>query len=235
MKINKYLINLLILIIILTHANNFSYCKSEDSKEKVIYLTFDDGPDKIVTSKILDILKDKNAKGTFFLIGKLVELEPELTKRIYEEGHSIGLHSFSHDRAKVYKDNLSFLNEMFKTQEIIFNITNEKINILRFPFGTNNISYKINQSMVDLLHDNNFKIYDWNIDSGDGISPNSSPNKIFEKCKSIKNNSVILLHCGAININTSKALPLILDFFEKQGYTFKGIDENTKEIYNIKN
>ena len=235
MKFNKYLIKLLIFFIALTQGINFSYCKLKNIQEKIIYLTFDDGPDKIVTSNILDTLKDKNAKATFFLIGKLVELEPNITKRIYEDGHSIGLHSFSHDRNTVYKNNLSFLNEMLKTQEIIFNITNQKVHILRFPFGTNNISYNIDKTMVDLLHDNNFKIYDWDIDSGDGLYPNSNPYKIFEKCKNTKDTPVILLHCGAININTSKALPFILDFFETEGFTFKGIDENTKEIYNIKN
>ena len=201
------------------------------SEEKVIYLTFDDGPSKKVLPKILDILKEKNVKATFFMIGKEIHGKEDILERVYKEGHSIGLHSFSHERNKLYSSNKSFLNEMLKTQELINKTIGICPKILRFPFGTNNMTYKLTPSMVSLLHDNNFKIYDWNVDSGDGANPNGSASSYIKNSKSSKNNIILLMHCADINKNTIDALPSIIDYYKSNDYTFKTINENTKEEF----
>lgn len=90
-----------------------------ESDEKIVYLTFDDGPSKVVTPKVLDILKENEVLANFFVVGKHVEEFPETVKREYEEGHFIANHGFSHDNSKLYKSKKDFLNEILKTDEAI--------------------------------------------------------------------------------------------------------------------
>ncbi|MGG5462036.1 polysaccharide deacetylase family protein [Clostridium sp. B9] len=208
-----------------------------ESKEviKKVYLTFDDGPAGSVTESILNTLKENDVKGTFFLIGELVEKHPDLVKRMDDEGHAIGLHTFTHERNKVYQSNKSFLEENLKTQAAIENIIGKKVFLLRFPFGTNNSTYTLSKAMVDSLHSNGFKIYDWTVDSTDGLSPNLSPSSLLRKSSTKDDCAVLLMHCGYINKNSAKALPSIIDYFKKSGYSFEVIDENTPEIYRLKN
>lgn len=243
MKIFKTFFFTFLISIFISQSNSiFIYAKAsldkEDSvksNEKTIYLTFDDGPAGKVTSDILDILKEKDVKGTFFLIGELVIDNSDLVKRMHDEGHSLGLHTFTHERHLVYKNNNSFLEENLKTQKAIESIIGKKVFILRFPFGSNNSTYTLTNSMVNMLHENGFKIYDWTVDSTDGLSPNLAPNSIFKKSISKDDNIVLLMHCGYINKNSAKSLPSIIDYFKNEGYSFKVIDESTPEIYKLKN
>ncbi len=206
---------------------------SEKNKDKIVYLTFDDGPGGKVTKDILDTLKKEEVLATFFVIGSEIKGQESILLRIKEEGHSIGLHSFTHDRDKLYCSNSNFLNEMIKSQEVIYNVTGEKYNILRFPFGCNNKSYKLTQSLIDILHKNNLKIYDWNADSGDGANYKSPPENIIKKACKNEDTVVVLMHCGFINKNSAKALPSIIKYYKDNGYTFKTIDETTPEIYKV--
>ena len=89
------------------------------SKEKVAYLTFDDGPTKVATTKVLDILKEEDVKATFFVIGYRVKEFPETVKREYEEGHFIANHTYSHKNSKLYQSKYTFLNEL-KSAEYYF-------------------------------------------------------------------------------------------------------------------
>lgn len=232
----KKLFNILIVSFIIIFSTPITICNASDESShedssKAIYLTFDDGPSKKVLPDILDILSKENVKATFFIIGKEIDGREDLLKRIHEEGHSIGLHSFTHDRNNLYRSNDSFLNEMIKTQEIINKTIGTSPKILRFPFGANNITYKLTPSMVELLHKNNFKIYDWNVDSGDGANYNAPANTYIKNSKSTKNNIILLMHCADINKNTVKALPSIISYYKSNGYIFKTIDESTDEYF----
>ncbi|ASW43165.1 polysaccharide deacetylase family protein [Clostridium isatidis] len=204
------------------------------SNDKVIYLTFDDGPGGKVTEEILDILKKEDVKATFFIISSQVKGQEDIILRIKNEGHSIGLHSHTHDRKNLYSSNEAFLEEMLKCQEILYEVTGEKYYIIRFPFGCNNKSYKLDQSLVDLLHRNNFKIYDWTGDCGDGANCKLPIDIIIRNSTKLANsdgNIVMLMHCSAINKNTVSALPSIIKYYKDNGYSFKVINENTEEIY----
>ena len=204
-----------------------------ESNSKVVYLTFDDGPAGKVTNDVLDILKNNSVHATFFLIGCQIKDQENLVKRIYDEGNSIGLHSMTHKKNSLYCSNEQFLKEMISTQELISTVVPIKPIILRFPFGCNNNTYKISKSMVDLLHDNNLKIYDWNTDSGDGANPNSAPSTIFKNAKSTKDRVILLMHCSYLSKNTVKALPSIIQYYKDNGYEFKTIDENTPEEFHF--
>lgn len=201
--------------------------------EKNVYITFDDGPGGKITKSILDTLKKEEVPATFFVIGCQIEGQESIIKRMKDEGHAIGLHSFSHNRNKIYPSKDNFLNEMLLSQEIIFNITSEKPTILRFPFGCNNNTYKLNDSMVELLHENNLKIYDWNTDSGDGANSNLAVGKIISNSCVKKDNVILLMHCSYINKNTALALPSIIKYYKDNNYNFKVIDESTEEVYKI--
>lgn len=202
--------------------------------KKVVYITFDDGPAGKVTTQILDTLKEYDAKATFFVIGNMIKGQEQLLVRMVDEGHSIGLHTYSHEKNKIYRSSQSFIDEMLLTQQLVEDATGKKSTILRFPFGCNNNTYKLTSSMVTSLHDNSFKIFDWNVDSTDGMNPKLEPYKICERAKSKNENAIVLLHCGYVNKNTAKALPNILKYYKDNGYEFKVIDETTTEFFRLR-
>ncbi|MGL5084834.1 MAG: polysaccharide deacetylase family protein [Clostridium sp.] len=209
------------------------YATDDTVIEKIVYLTFDDGPGGKVTNKVLDILKDECVPATFFVIGCQIPTQENIILRMKNEGHSIGLHSVTHDRNKLYTGNQGFINEMLKEQKILEDITGEKYNILRFPFGCNNSTYRLTDSLVNLIHENGLRIYDWTQDSGDGANSNTSPDCISRNSINKENTVVVLMHCTYINKNTSLALPSIIKHYKNAGYTFKVIDDTTPEIYKV--
>lgn len=232
-KFIKKTFSFILMIFFLTSSLNFISFKAFAYEEKTVYLTFDDGPAGKVTKDILDILKKESVPATFFIIGNQIKGQEDLIRRMDTEGHAIGLHSMSHNKNSLYSSNDAFLKEMLETQEKINSILGIKPNILRFPFGCNNNCYKISQSMVDLLHKNNLKIYDWNTDSGDGAHPGASPSSFIRNSKSNKNYVILLMHCAYMSKNTVKALPSIIKYYKENGYKFKLIDENTTEEFHL--
>lgn len=228
---------LLIKLLIISTFTIVSFTNTYAEGEKTIYLTFDDGPGGKVTKDTLDILKAENVPATFFLIGNQIKGQEELVKRIVEEGHSIGLHSMSHEKCNLYSSDNSFLKEMLDSQKIIEEVTGEKINILRFPFGSNNTTYHLKESLVNLLHENNLKIYDWNVDSTDGANPYGNPCSIVKNAtkNNNKNEIILLMHTGYINKNSTIALPEVIKYYKDNGYTFKAISEDTTEMFHYIN
>ena len=111
--------------------------KSTKTLPNTVYLTFDDGPSSR-TSEILDILKKENIKATFFVIGKEGEKEPEIMRRIVEEGHTLGIHTYSHVYTNVYASVESYLEDFNRTYELIYEATGLKTEIFRFPGGSIN-------------------------------------------------------------------------------------------------
>ena len=231
-SLKKY-IPFILIIMTITNYQVFNTITVHANEQKIIYLTFDDGPAGKVTKDILDILKKDSVPATFFLIGNQIKDQEDLIKRIYNEGHSLGLHSMSHKKNSLYSSNESFLKEMLDTQETINSIVGFKPTILRFPFGCNNNYYRISESMVNLLHENNLKIYDWNTDSGDGANPNSNPSIFIKNSKSNKDSVFLLMHCAYMSKNSVKALPDIIKYYKDNGYEFKVIDENTPEEFHF--
>ena len=233
LKFFKKTFFLTLTIILMMSSENITTINVNAIDEKTIYLTFDDGPAKTVTRDILGILKKESVPATFFIIGSQIKGQEDLIKTMYNEGHALGLHSMTHSKNSLYSSNDSFLNEMLETQKVINSIVGVKPNILRFPFGCNNNCYKISQSMVDLLHKNNLRIYDWNTDSGDGAHPNANPSVFVKNSKSNKDCVILLMHCAYMSKNSVKALPDIIKYYKNNGYEFKLIDENTPEEFHF--
>jgi len=216
---------------LLTNEKIMENEKITKHKKKIIYLTFDDGPSYKVTNKVLDILKENEVQATFFLIGNQIKDKEDVVKRIYDEGNGIGLHTYTHNFKEIYCDEDKFIQEMINCRSEINETIGIAPNIIRFPGG----SYKhLSKNYLEKLHENNFKVYDWNADNSDGLNPKISPYSLYTKAIKGSNEMqsvMLLLHCTDMNKNTCKALPKIIKYYKAHGYEFDIITEETKELY----
>ena len=193
-----------------------------DKGKKIAYLTFDDGPSRYVTPEILDILDSYNIKATFFVLGKQAEKNPDILKRIYEEGHSIGNHTYSHNYSFIYKNVNNFLYELEKTEEVFKNILGEdfETNLIRFPggsFGTKKAPFR------SFVLEKGYNYIDWNSLNGDAEGHYIPAEKLVNRFKSTFSNQpvlVILMHDIDAKRTTVEALPAIIDFLIEKGYEF---------------
>lgn len=195
------------------------------SNEKVVYLTFDDGPTKFATPKVLDILKSNNVHASFFVIGYRVNEFPEIIKREYEEGHFIANHGYSHKTYNLYKDKDCFINEILSTDIAISNaigISNYHSYVFRFPNGsaTNSINKK---NCRDYLKDIGYCYVDWNALNNDSIKKYSSTqlfNNLKKSCKN-KDSLIILMHDTSDVSKSYSSLDSSIKYLKSQGYEFR--------------
>lgn len=138
---------------------------------KTMYLTFDDGPDAENTEKILDTLRDRNVKATFFVIGENVERYPEVVQRIVAEGHALGIHCYNHDYDVIYKDADSFIADFEKAHQLVYEVTGVDVRLFRFPGGSVNAYNKeVREEIVFRMTEMGYVYYDWNASLEDAVS-----------------------------------------------------------------
>ena len=200
-------------------------------EEKVCYLTFDDGPTNSITPQILDILRKYNVKATFFQVGTLIEDNPDMARRVYDEGHLIANHSYAHSYKELYADTESFMNEMDKTEELITEICGEEqFKLVRFPGGSFNAgSYgAIKQECKQALADAGYYFADWNALNGDAEGKQRNSQQLYEYFVSnakFSKNLIVLMHDAPAKKQTPGSLELIIPKLIEEGYTFKRLDE----------
>lgn len=210
--------------------------KVNPSKNGVIYLTFDDGPSANTTPKILDILKKQNVKATFFILNYSSANE-HLIKRIVDEGHSIGIHGYSHNYKEIYTSEQTYIENLNKLQEKIKKTTGVTTNITRFPGGSSNTVSKFNKGIMTrltkLVEAKGYKYYDWNIESGDsgGAKTKEDVYNNVIKYLSKKRANVVLMHDFSSNNKTINALNDIINYGKNNGYTFEAINDETPTIH----
>ncbi|OAB34086.1 polysaccharide deacetylase family protein [Paenibacillus glacialis] len=159
------------------------------NSEREFALTFDDGPDPHYTPKLLDMLQRYNAKGTFFVVGKNAEQHPELIKRMYDEGHLIGIHNYIHKSNWIMRP-ATVRSQIKKTDEIIYAITGERTSYYRPPWGIVNL--------FDFAKRNQFKIVLWSAMFGDWRVKMGSDKLAKRMLNKLKPGEVMLLHdCGS--------------------------------------
>ncbi|MDE7204959.1 MAG: polysaccharide deacetylase family protein [Lachnospiraceae bacterium] len=177
-----------------------------------VALTFDDGPHPVYTEQLLDGLKERGVKATFFVTGEHAELHPEIIKRMAEEGHLVGNHTYSH--IQLTKNNReTYKEELIKTNEILKEITGQEVQYVRPPYGSWDKSFEQELNMFPVL---------WSVDPMDWCSENVS--RITEKVVSkVKENDIILMHDY---YDTSVAAALrVVDKLLDEGYTFVTVEE----------
>lgn len=207
-----------------------------DKKKNIgtIYLTFDDGPSNN-TSKILDILKQEDIKATFFLVNFNSSYNPAV-KRIYDEGHSIGIHSYTHNYKLIYSSVSAYFDDLNKMNDKIKTITGSDTKLLRFPGGSSNTISSFNKGIMTTLvkevTNAGYHYFDWNVDSSDAWSARNSNdvyNNVVNNLK--KGTNIVLMHDLSSNEKTVNALEKIIKDAKEKGYTFANITMNTKEIH----
>ena len=199
---------------------------------KTAYLTFDDGPNTTTTPIILDTLRKYNIKATFFTVGNLLDKNPDISRRIYDEGHLLANHSYTHKYNELYASGDSFMNEVVSTHEKIVSITEKKNypKFFRFPGG----SYKDNsqysnakQEYKELLNDNGFYYCDWNALTGDAEKTNLTKDYLMKRIKETskgKEDIVVLMHDFTSKKVSADVLPQVVEYLISQGYTFDTLD-----------
>lgn len=189
---------------------------TEKQTQKVIYLTFDDGPGKY-TDKIVEILNEKKIHATFFMIGNQLSDHEKSVKAAAEAGNYIGLHSMTHNKKTLYKSGGSakFIKEFKQEQAMVEKITGTKPWLIRAPYGS---KPEIDKQFRTEIADADFKMWDWTVDSKDWSYP-GEPDRIIREVKRQvhRDTEVILMHEKS---QTVQALPEIIDYLQKKGYAF---------------
>ena len=206
-------------------------------EEKVVYLTFDDGPCES-TPQLLKVLRELNVKATFFVTSQFGTDEKVVgwMRQIAEEGHSIGVHSYSHRYKEIYHSVEDFLDDYKKMDDLIIEATGERSNLYRFPGGSNTgFNNTIRESLVRDLTSRGILYYDWNAYDGDcdGFTRNQMIEKTVKEA-SYKNKSIVLMHDLPGKTEVIQALPQIVKQLRQKGYEFKALDAKVKPIQFVK-
>ena len=194
-----------------------------ETSQKVVALTFDDGPYSPYTEQILDILKENNVPATFFLIGQNAERNPELVKRIVSEGHQLGNHTYHHvDLLKA--DSKTIAEEIDRTSKVIATITGTMPHVVRPPHGFRD------PKVMEIVSQRGLEVVEWSVMSRDWTSPGVEA-IVDRTVKKVKNGSIILLHDGdgtankASRIQSVEATRRIIQTLMAEGYQFVTVDE----------
>ncbi len=209
---------------------------ADESDIRKVYLTFDDGPSSN-TGKILDILDDYNVKATFFVNGRTDKHSIKMYKRIVNEGHTIGMHSYTHRYNQVYASREAFEKDFFRIRKLIYDTTGVKSVYYRFPGGSSNKVSNTNISdLISFLDKEKVTYFDWNVMSGDAVSNELKSSQIIENVMSdvIKyKTSVVLMHDAANKDSTVAALPALIQKLQKEGDLLLPIDKDTRLIQHV--
>ncbi len=198
--------------------------------EKIVYLTFDDGP-TAHTMDLLDILDKYNAHATFFMLGPHMERYPAATKRIVKDGNGLGLHGVTHVASKFYHSPYSAYNEMVGANNSLYKVTGQRTSLVRPPYGSKPY---LKQNFRDvLLPVGGFHLWDWNVDSLDWKYKKDHQKvyaNIMRQVHSVEGRGqtpVVLMHDQPA---TLKVLPLVLKELQAEGYTFKVLNKEVKPL-----
>lgn len=211
---------------ILTEEGKENIKNIYESKIKRVFLTFDDGPSRN-TAGILDILKENNIKSAFFVLGRQVEIFPETTKRIHDEGHYIANHGYSHVYSSIYTSPEQVLIEYNQCNSLVANaigISDYNSHLFRFPGGSVGGKYaRIKNEAISILEQNDILYLDWNSLTGDSEVMYPTEEYLMnnlQKTTNEKNSLVILMHDSHAKEITVQFLPKVIEYLKENGYEF---------------
>lgn len=208
-----------------------------EQQSKRVYLTFDDGP-SIYTGQILDILAANDVKATFFVIARQEDSYWPYYQRILDEGHTLGMHSYTHNYEQVYASTESFQQDIIQLSQFLEERTGVKPTIYRFPGGSSNTVMNVEvQDCIAYLNQEGITYYDWNALNGDAVSNELPPEKLVENIMADvrkNNNSIVLMHDMQSRHTTVESLQNLITTLKSEGYEILPIDENTPLIQHVR-
>ena len=190
------------------------------AESKTVYLTFDDGPSTKVTGEILNVLKRENVKATFFVVSDRVRGREEVLKQIAAEGHTLGVHSASHDYEKIYRSDEALMEDIDKCAKVIQRVAGVTARVYRFPGGGKQSDRKRQKALIE---EKGYRVVGWNAVCGDEEIRGADSETLYctaVKTSQGKNSVVLLLHDSAPHKTTAQALPDIIAYYRAEGYTF---------------
>lgn len=196
---------------------------------KTMYLTFDDGPSAENTGRVLDILKERGIKATFFLVGENVEKNPQMARRIAEEGHTIGIHCYHHDYEEIYESVDSYLEDFEKAYQAVYAATGVEAKLFRFPGGSVNAHNKgVYEDIIEAMTERGFIYYDWNASLEDAFGRAEPEELIVNARESTLGRQRVVLLAHDIVYNTGMCLEGLLDALPE--YRMEPLTEETEPI-----
>lgn len=203
----------------------------KQQQQKTAYLTFDDGPSK-VTKEVLQTLKENNIHATFFLIGSQINDDTkDIVQQLVEDGHTIGIHTYSHEGKAIYKSKKAYLEDFHKAADTIKEFTGLEPRIFRFPWGSvNKYLGSSAKGIIEELESEGYTYFDWNVSAEDSVGKPTADsilrniNKDYVKYKQ----PIILMHDSSINQLSAKMLPKIIKSIKESGYGFDTLDKMEK-------
>ena len=198
-------------------------------ERKIMYLTFDDGPGRENTDKVLDILSEHNVKATFFLVGENVERYPEVAARIVAEGHTIGIHCYHHDYETIYESVDSYVADFEMAAAAVKKATGVETRLFRFPGGSiNSFNKEVYQDIVEEMTDRGYIYFDWNASFEDASKHNDTELLIKNATESTLGRKRVVMLAHDVVKNTTLCLDEILDLFPE--YDMLPLTEDTEPI-----
>lgn len=198
---------------------------------KVCYLTFDDGPYSKTTPLFLDVLKEKDVLGTFFVLKK--DNLDDLYRRIRDDGHTLANHTASHKiKNGIYRSEDAFIEDIKKNDDFIYNLLGVKMDVMRFPGGSPQATYSgLNKtSLVNKLVDMGYGYIDWTLTTGDGeanLSPDEFLHNVVDKSSKY---SVMTVLMHDYSKNTALCLGDMIDILREQGFIFLPLSYNSPAV-----
>lgn len=208
------------------------------SNGKKVYLTFDDGPNKY-TDELLDILKEKNVKATFFVVYNPDENTWHDYKRIIDEGHTLGMHSYTHIYDEIYASKEAFMSDVSKLHTFLYEQTGIDCQYYRFPGGSSNTVSDVDiQVLISYLNNNGITYFDWNALSGDALTNSMTAEElnetILQYVRTNEGDSIVLMHDLSTNHATVDSIADLVDTLRAEGYELCPIDETTVPVQHVK-
>ena len=196
----------------------FSLASASAQTPKTVYLTFDDGPSDRVTPKILDVLDEENVKATFFIIGQQAERRDYLIKREAESGHTVAVHSYTHNYSEIYSSPHSLIADIDRCNDVIESITGRRSDLYRFPGG----SYGLREELIAAAAGHGMRYVDWNASTRDAECPGSA-GQLFDSAVATSaglDRIVLLSHDSTYKTSTPEATRRLIRYYRENGYTF---------------
>ena len=210
---------------------------ANENDELKVYLTFDDGPSDN-TAAILDTLAKYNVKATFFVVGKQDEESKAMYQRIVNEGHTLGMHSYSHKYSVIYDSLDAFETDFNEIQSYLYDVTGRECRLFRFPGGSSNqVSNTDMTEFIKFLNEEQVTYFDWNVSSGDATSQAYTADELVNNVMSdvVKyKTSVVLMHDSNTKGTTVEALGPMIEALQGMGAQILPIDDNTTLVQHVK-